>query len=89
MSEAEILEAVRQYIVDNFLYMRPETELGPDDRLLEKRIIDSMGVMEVIGFLDERFNVQVPEADIREANLGTLRAIAAYVVRRTQETRAA
>ncbi|MBK7923726.1 MAG: acyl carrier protein [Gemmatimonadetes bacterium] len=89
MTDAQVLADVRQFIVENFLYMRPEIVLADDDRLLERRLIDSMGIMEVIGFLDERFGVQVPEGDIREANLGSLRAIADYVLRRQHGDRAA
>lgn len=81
ITEADVLAQVRTFIIDNFLYMRPNTALGDDDRLLARRIIDSMGVMEVITFIGEQFGVEVPEQDIREVNLGSLRAIARYVMK--------
>lgn len=89
MNEQYVLTSVRAYVTENFLYMRPDTQLGDDDSLMGTGIIDSMGVMEVIAFLEEEFGVIVDDSDITEANLGTLNAIAAYVAPRKQERQTA
>jgi acyl carrier protein len=62
--------------------MRPSFELRDQDRLLERGVIDSMGVMELLVFLRNEFGVVVPDEDITEANLGTLADIARYVAAR-------
>jgi acyl carrier protein len=77
-----ILESVRAYIQENFLYMRPDLEFGDEDSLLGAGIVDSMGVMEVIAFLEDEFGVVVADEDITEENLGTLKAIARYASER-------
>jgi acyl carrier protein len=77
-----VADRVRQYVVENYLYMRQDATVGDDDALLAKGIIDSMGVMELVAFLEEEFGVAVADADITEANLGSLGAIARYVVAR-------
>jgi acyl carrier protein len=79
MEQAEIRQKVRSYIAENFLYMRPDKALGDQESLLGNGIVDSMGVMEVMMFLEEEFGVVVEDNDITEANLGTLEAIARYV----------
>ena len=79
MTEAEILAAVRQFVRDNFLYMKPGFVLGDDDSLLKKGVVDSMGVMEMLGFLEERFGVSPDDNELTESNLGTIRAIAQFV----------
>lgn len=89
MKQQNVLNGVRAYVTENFLYMRPDTQLGDDDSLMGTGIIDSMGVMEVIAFLEEEFGVIVDDSDITEANLGTLNAIAAYIVPRMQERQTA
>jgi len=53
--------------------------LGDQDRLLQRGVIDSMGVMELIAFLRSEFGVVVADEDITESNLGTLADIARYV----------
>ncbi len=85
----EILERTRAYVRDNFLYMRPDFVLGDDDPLLAKGVIDSMGVMEVIGFLTSEFGIAVADEEVTEENLGSLSAIARFVTRKALKTEAA
>ncbi len=82
MTEALIIEKVREFIVQNFLYMHPGFVLTDEDRFLERRILDSMAVMELVTYLRGEFGVRIPEEDILEANLGSLKAIAAYIISR-------
>lgn len=82
MTESEILSRTRQFISDSFLYMRPGMVIGDDDRLMEKGVIDSMGVMELMEFLQSSFGVTPADDEITEANLGSLTAIARFVASR-------
>ena len=50
--EAEILPRVRSFVRDNFLYMHSDFELADDDRLLEKGVLDSMSIVEMISFIE-------------------------------------
>jgi len=77
-----VLALTRRYVQDSFLYMQPDVVIGDEDRLLEKGIIDSMGVLELIGFLQGKFGIAVRDEDISEHNLGTLADIARYVASR-------
>lgn len=82
MTRDDVLTRVRGFISDNFLYMRPDFELTDDASLMGTGIVDSMGVMEVIQYLEDEFGVLVADEDITEANIGTPNAIASYVVDR-------
>lgn len=82
MSDRQIIAKVREFITQNFLYMHPGYVLGDEDRFLERRILDSMAVMELVAFLRTEFGIRLPEEDILETNLGSLRAIADYVTAR-------
>lgn len=79
MTRENIQDRVRQYITDNFLYMRSDVNFSADDSLLSRGFIDSMGAMELVDFIGEEFGVTVMDTDITEANLGTLSNITAYV----------
>lgn len=88
MTRDEILSRLRSFVQDNFLYMRPDFELRDDQSLMGQGIVDSMGVMEMLQFLEEEFGVRVPEEDVTEDKIGTLSDIADYVVaNRTGEDR--
>ena len=79
MSQNEIRERVWEYLRENFLYMRPDLVVNPDDSLLRAGVIDSLGVMEVIEFVESLGRIKVDESEITEANFGTLNAIARFV----------
>jgi len=79
MDETAVLARTRAFVTETFLYMRPGFTLGDQDRLLQRGVIDSMGVMELIAFLRSEFGVDVADDDITESNLGTLADIARYV----------
>jgi len=74
MTETEILARLRAFLQETFLYMRPDYVLSDDDSLLQNGIVDSMGVMEVLGFIDETFGIEPADDEVTEANLGTPRA---------------
>lgn len=89
MSDSEILAKLRRYLDENYLYMRPAFELSEDDSLFETGVIDSMGVMELIMVLERDFDLSVGDDEITEENLGSLRAITSFVVRKRAAHRAA
>lgn len=78
-SAAEIVDRTRHWVRDNFLYMRPDWPLDEDAPLLRSGVIDSIGVIELVGFLEVTFGVSIPEHEITEENLGTLGAIGRFV----------
>jgi acyl carrier protein len=75
-------DAVVAYIRENFLYARPEYALRDDARLLDDGIVDSMGAVELVAFLQDRFDIVVPDDEITEDNFGTIAAIAGFVTRK-------
>ena len=85
MTEAEARRRIRAYIVENFLYMRPDVSFGDDDLLLRNGVFDSLGVMEVIGFVEETWGLEVAREDVTEANFGTVATMARYVACRSAD----
>lgn len=79
MTHVEVLERTRSYVHENFLYTRPDYHLQDDQRLMEAGVIDSMGVLELLEFLQDEFGIEIEDSEITERNLGSLRAIARYV----------
>lgn len=90
MHDSMVMEKVRAYITENFLYARQDVLLNDTDSLLERGIIDSMGVMELVTFIDSEFGVVAGDEEITEDNFGSLAAIARYVAsKRTQGAKVA
>lgn len=79
VTDNTIAQTLRSFIQENFLYMRPDLQYADDDSLLAKGVIDSLGVMEIVGFLEEHFEMTVEQDDVTEQNFGSVAAIARYV----------
>jgi acyl carrier protein len=78
-NQTEIITRVRSFIQENFLYMHSDFQLADDDRLLEKGVMDSMSIVEMIAFIESEFGVQALEDEISEANFGSLTGIARFI----------
>jgi acyl carrier protein len=74
-------ETIRDFIVNDMLHGSLATPLGDDDQLVEAGIIDSLGVMTLLSFLDEKFSVQVSGDDLIPENFASVAAIATLVER--------
>lgn len=70
---------VRQYVVETLLFGRTEVALDGDTSFLESGIIDSTGVLELVQFLEERFQVKVEDEDLIPANLDSVNALTRFV----------
>jgi acyl carrier protein len=68
-----------KYIQENLLTGKGEIELSPEDDLLGSGLLDSMGVMRLVGFVEETFNINIPPEDIVIENLMDVKAITNYV----------
>ena len=75
-------QKIRDYILDNYLFTDDQSALADEDSFLDKGIIDSTGIMEVIFFLEEEFGVQVDDEEMVPENLDSVKNIAAYIERK-------
>lgn len=89
MTQHEIARRVREYVLENFLYMRQDYEFSDTDSLMGHGIMDSMGVIELITFVQDAFGVEVGEDEITEANFGTIAAVSRFVHGKSSEHLAA
>jgi acyl carrier protein len=55
--------------------------IGPDDSLLESGVIDSMGVLQLVAFLESTHGIKISDDDLMPENFDTIGAIAAFVER--------
>lgn len=75
----DIQTKVRAFIVENFLFGDATAMPANSASLIDNQIIDSTGVLELVGFIEETFLVTVADSEIVPANLDSVDAIARYV----------
>jgi acyl carrier protein len=85
----DIAGQVREFIADNFLFREDRSDVSDSESLLDAGLVDSTGILELVAFLEERFHIQMADAEIVPENLDSVQAIAAYVTRKVRDTAAA
>jgi acyl carrier protein len=80
----DVTDAIRRHLADNVLYTG-EFPYGDNASLLREGIIDSMGVMELVAFVHERFGVRADAREITPENFDSVAALTAYVRRKQAE----
>lgn len=74
-----IKENIRKFIVDRFLF-GDESLFGNDtDSFLDKRMIDSTGVMELVSFIESTYKIQIKDEEIIPENLDSLNNIESFI----------
>ncbi len=65
-------------------YFKEKSDTVVDSRtlLLEERVIDSMGVMELIAFIESNFGIEFTDDDLTVDNFGTIGAIISLINRK-------
>ena len=76
----EIEREVREFVVKHFLSGRAD-KLRDDGSLLGD-VIDSMGVLELVTFLQDRFKITVDDEEVVPANLENINRLAVFVAKK-------
>lgn len=79
MDQASVRKEVREYIVENLLFDEGEEALADGDSFLESGLIDSTGILEVIVFLEEHFQIKMADDEMIPENLDSVERIATFV----------
>jgi acyl carrier protein len=74
---------IREFVVDNFLFGDGD-DLTNTDSFLESGIIDSIGVLELVGFLESRYLLQVEDHEFVPANLDSVDRVVRFVTDKLQ-----
>lgn len=73
-----VTEKVRNFIVENF-YVANDRTLADETSLLEEGVIDSTGVLEVLGFIEREFGIRTADEEILPENFDAIGQIARFV----------
>jgi len=79
----DIADEVRAFIRQNF-YLEEGLDLGDDVSLVTGGLVDSTGMLEVIGFLEEEFGIKIGDQEVVPANLDSIGRIRAFVTRKLE-----
>jgi len=69
---------ITEHLVENFIFDRNRV-LGPDASLMEEGILDSVGVFELITWLEKTFSITVGDQDLTPENLDSVNRLTGFV----------
>jgi acyl carrier protein len=75
-------EALKRYLTQDLLSDHKNLNLSVDDNLLIGGLVDSLGIMQLISFIEQNFNIRVPPEDVTIEHFRSIRVIAEYIERR-------
>lgn len=68
--------------MENFLFTDDESELNDEDSFIENQIIDSTGILEVIEFLEDEWNIKTEDDEMIPDNLDSVNKVISFVERK-------
>jgi acyl carrier protein len=82
MAGNQLNSEIREFILEKFPLARKQ-QLKDSDALLETGILDSLGVLDLVTFLEQQFSITVADDELVPENFQTVERIVAFVKRRT------
>ncbi|MDH7494091.1 MAG: acyl carrier protein [Candidatus Saccharicenans sp.] len=76
-----IRDEVRKFILEKFLFNCGD-QLDDDMSLIDTNTVDSVGILEIVGFIENRFKIKVEDEELTAENLDSINKIARFVERK-------
>lgn len=74
---------VRDFIVENFLYGQDDN-FSDDISFLEKGIIDSTGVLELVTFVEDKYGIVVQDQELVPDNFDSLNKLSSFILKKIE-----
>lgn len=76
---AAVSDVIINFIKDNFIRGRSKSEISPDESLIDSRIIDSTGILELVMFLEEKYSIKIEDEELIPENLDTVNNLVRFL----------
>jgi acyl carrier protein len=74
---------IREFIFENYMFGESEDALDNDDSFLEKGIIDSTGILELVMFAEDTYDMEVEDDEVIPDNFDSINKLCAYISKKT------
>ena len=80
--EEDIKKIISNFIKNNFVFDDQNINLDEDISLYENRIVDSTGVLEIVDFLEETFEIKIEDEELVPNNLDSINKMSKFIWRK-------
>ena len=84
MNPGAVVKKVREYVIENFLVGDEEAGFSDEQSFLETGLIDSTGILEVILFLENEFDLEISDEEMVPENLDSVASIGRFVLSKSK-----
>jgi acyl carrier protein len=78
MSDAKN-EVIRQFIVNKLVKKADQKNIADSDNIIMSGVIDSLGIMHLITFLEDKFKIKIKDDEILPENFESIESISNYL----------
>jgi acyl carrier protein len=82
-NEHQLRSEIRQFVLDDLLMGDTASMLDDDESFLETGTIDSIGVLDIVMFLEHNFQLKVQDRELVPENLDSVNRLVQFVMRKT------
>jgi acyl carrier protein len=75
---------IRSFILENFPVAKKRST-GNNEPLLESGIVDSLGILDVVAFLERTFSIKIEDDELVPENFGSIEYLASFVEKKTAQ----
>ncbi len=76
---------LREFVLNELHWDEGRGVITPDYPLIENHVVDSMGLLMLVSFVEERFGITLADEELVPEHFGSIRSIAALVEKRMAE----
>ena len=77
-----VTAVIRTYLAENILFSGDTYPYPDEASFLDEGIVDSMNVLEIVGFVEKRFGIKVNDQEIVPDNFDSVSKLAAFVAKK-------
>ena len=75
-------QTIRNYILENYLFTDDQSALDSGDSFMEKGVVDSTAILEIIYFLEDEFDISIKDEEMVPENLDSVNNIVSFINRK-------
>ena len=75
-------DKIREFVINNFLLGVDNQSLNNDTSFLEQGIIDSTGILELVSFVQEAFDIRIEDMELMPDNLDSLNKLESFIAKK-------
>ena len=79
-----VTQQIKTFIVENFIFSSNGFDLSEDESFLDAGVVDSVGVLELVTYVEETFAIQVVDEEIVPENFDSVARLSAYIDRKSR-----